>query len=503
LLVGRDAYPARFCAQFVWLADGLLRHIRVIDLGAKPPLPFTMAKEDTFSCLLVDDDVGFSLMLAKIVTEEGGSPTLCHTISKARERIGQQNFDLVILDNCLPDGSGYEFHSVLARKSPSSVVAMITGAPELSQAVELTRNGLFDYLTKPVDASAFAALLQRAKARLRRAALESASDDFLGDSPKMGEVVLQLQQASRHANATVLLLGETGVGKDLAARYLHQVTFGVTKAPYVALNCPNVPADMFEAELFGNEKGAYTGADRRRAGLAEAAEGGTLFLDEVAEIPIELQSKLLRFLETQEYRPLGGTAMRHFKGRIVAATNRRLSDEVKAGRFREDLLYRLDVFSIRLPALREHLGDLEKIAQALLKRLCEKYNRSLPTLAAKDLQLLQGHSFPGNVRELRNLLERSLLRTDPTSHELTMDLEWLKSSASRTLGNGPEAASAATTSHRGLSALEQQEYDLIARTLASENGGIRRAAGKLGLTHQALLRRLQKWPELRQVAPSE
>jgi DNA-binding NtrC family response regulator len=494
-----------FYVQFVWLAAGHLRHILITDLGAKPPLPSAMVKDQTFSCLLVDDDVGFSSMLAKIVTEEGGSPALCHTISKARERIGQQSFDLVILDNCLPDGSGYEFYSVLARKCPASVVAMITGAPELSQAVELTRNGLFDYLTKPVDASAFAALLRRAKARLRRAPLESASDDFLGDSPKMGEVVLQLQQASRHANATVLLLGETGVGKDLAARYLHQLTFGQTgsKAPYIALNCPNVPADMFEAELFGNEKGAYTGADRRRAGLAEAAEGGTLFLDEVAEIPIELQSKLLRFLETQEYRPLGGTSMRQFKGRIIAATNRRLPDEVKAGRFREDLLYRLDVFSIRLPALREHLSDLEKIAQALLKRLCEKYNRTLPNLSAKDLLILQGHSFPGNVRELRNLLERSLLRTDPSSNELTMDLEWLKSSAASTLGNGAEALPASPPCNRTLSALEQQEYDLIARTLASENGGIRRAAAKLGLTHQALLRRLQKWPELRQVAPSE
>jgi DNA-binding NtrC family response regulator len=344
-------------------------------------------------------------------------------------------------------------------------------------------------------------LLRRAKLRLNRSGLESESDTFLGDSPKVREVVLQLQQAARHSNATVLLLGETGTGKDLAARLLHRLTIETAsaKAPYVALNCPNVPADMFEAELFGNEKGAYTGADRRRAGLAEAAEGGTLFLDEVAEIPTDLQPKLLRFLETHEYRPLGGTGLRHFKGRVVAATNRNLAEEVRAGRFREDLLYRLDVFSVRLPPLREHMMDLPSIAQALLARLCEKYNRPKMALKPQDLRSLQAHSFPGNVRELRNLLERSLLRTEPAAHEVSMDLDWLKSRSELSTPPSQPAVPPADGS-RQLSALEQQEYDLIARTLASENGGIRRAAAKLGLTHQALLRRLQKWPELRQAA---
>lgn len=464
-----------------------------------------MASLQRFSCLLVDDDVGFTSMLAKIVGEEGGTPTLCHTVAAAREQLAKQTFELIILDNGLPDGSGYEFYSHIARRSPSSVVAMITGAPELSQAVELTRNGLFDYLTKPLDASTFAALLRRALLRLGRPALESDTDALLGDSSKLREVVLQLQQAARHAQATVLLLGETGTGKDLAARYLHRLTFGETagRIPYVALNCPNVPADMFEAELFGSEKGAYTGAERRRTGLVEAAEGGTLFLDEVAEIPLELQPKLLRFLESHEYRPLGGTNFKKFEGRIVAATNRTLADEVRAGRFREDLLYRLDVFSIRLPPLREHVADLHAIAEALLARLCEKYGRPKPALNERDLRALQSHRFPGNVRELRNLLERSLLRTDSSAHELSLDLEWLKGHG---LSESPVEVSPSPAlsvrANRSLSALEQQEYELIARTLASENGGIRRAAAKLGLTHQALLRRLQKWPELRPAAGS-
>jgi transcriptional regulator with PAS, ATPase and Fis domain len=258
---------------------------------------------------------------------------------------------------------------------------------------------------------------------------------------------------------------------------------------------------MFEAELFGSEKGAYTGAERRRTGLVEAAQGGTLFLDEITEIPLELQPKMLRFLEGHEYRPLGSTSACRFQGRVVAATNRLLAEEVKAGRFREDLLYRLDVFSVRLPPLREHLEDLEPIANTLLTQLCEKYQRPRPALKTQDVQVLRGYTFPGNVRELRNLLERSLLRTDAGALELAMDLNWLKARGDGLLSPPLLATSQIHTAPtRSLTALEQQEYQLIAQTLESEHGGIRRAAAKLGLTHQALLRRLQKWPELRRSA---
>ena len=323
----------------------------------------------------MDDDAGLAGMFARLVSEEGGEAFACHTIAAARAQIAHRSFDLAILDNSLPDGTGYEFYSHLVRRSPDSVVVMITGAPELTQAVELTRNGLFDYLTKPVSVDDFIALVRRARLRLRQPEVEADTGALEGTSPAMREVFLQLQQAARHLETAVLLLGETGTGKDLAARLLHRLTFGeqAAKAPYVALNCPNVPAEMFEAELFGSEKGAYTGAERRRTGLVEAAEGGTLFLDEVAEIPLALQSKLLRFLESREYRSLGATNTCHFAGRVVAATNRSLAGEVRAGRFREDLMYRLDVFSILLPPLRAHPEDVDGIAEALLGQLCGKY----------------------------------------------------------------------------------------------------------------------------------
>jgi two-component system, NtrC family, response regulator PilR len=459
-----------------------------------------------FSCLLVDDDPGFVDMLSKVVSDEGGRPTGCYSIAEARARITQQSYDLVVLDNRLPDGTGYDFYSHLIRHCPASVVAMVTGAPELSQAVELTRNGLFDYLTKPVGTAEFAGLLRRARMRLGRPEIQTEAEVLLGEAPVMRELKVQLRQAAQHKNAPVLLLGETGTGKDLAARLLHQMTFGdrARTTPYVALNCPNVPSEMFEAELFGSEKGAYTGADRRRTGLVEAAEGGTLFLDEVVEIPLSLQPKLLRFLESREYRSLGATETCHFAGRVVAATNRSLPEQVRAGRFREDLMYRLDVFSIHLPPLREHLADVDAIAEYLLSQLCERYQRARPLLKTADLDALRGHTFPGNVRELRNLLERSLLRTDPGSTHLVMDLAWLKGhSAAAQVPSEPNLLPT-PPADRQLSPIELQEYQMIGRVLKEENGGIRRAAARLGLTHQALLRRLQKWPELRRVAaPAE
>ncbi len=427
----------------------------------------------------------------------------CANLREARQQIEARCFDIVCLDNKLPDGSGFEFYTRISQRCPDGVIIMITGAPELSQAVELTRNGLFDYLTKPLNTVDFVACLNRARQRLARPASSGQSEEMIGHSPALGDALQLLRQAARHATATVLLVGETGTGKDLAARLLHRWTFpGRSPEPrYVALNCPAVPAEMFEAELFGSEKGAYTGADKRRVGLVEAAQGGTLFLDEVTEIPLPLQSKLLRFLESREYRPLGSAATGQFKGRVVAATNRSLQEEVRGGRFREDLMYRLDVTSIRIPALRERLSDIPPLAEFLLAQLCAKYGRHKPALISADIDALCGYSFPGNVRELRNLLERSLLRTPEDATRMSLDIGWLRRAPA--VVTGPPTApvqsqpALASPSARQLSALEEQEYQLIHKTLHEEGGAIRRSAARLGLTHQALLRRLQKWPELR------
>lgn len=452
-----------------------------------------------FSCLLVEDDNAFATMAAQVVRGEGGAVTLARTLSEAHAATANRAFDLVLLDNHLPDGKGYDFFDQLARRNPESPIVMITGMPDLREAVALTRNGLFDYQTKPVSVDALVACLGRAKLRLAARDLPAKSAEFFGESGAMREVMTQLRQAAKHAASTVLLTGETGAGKDVAARALHELTFPNANAPFIAVNCAALPSEMFESELFGAERGAYTGADKKRAGLAAAAAGGTLFLDEIAEVPMALQAKLLRLLEAREFRSLGSTESQPFTGRFVAATNKNLADEVKAGRFREDLWYRLDVFAIELPPLRQRRADISGLTELLLGQLAQKYSRPKPLLRPEDLAALNAHSFPGNVRELRNVLERSLLRTAEASKWLQLDLNWINRGTPATAG---DTATAPATSgplppERILTPVDAQEYRLIRDTLRETNGGIRRAATKLGLSPQALLRRLEKWPELR------
>jgi two-component system response regulator AtoC len=451
-----------------------------------------------FTCLIVEDDSAFGAVAAQVVRDQGGEAGLAATVAAAREAVAGSNFDLVLLDNHLPDGRGSDFFEQFFRRNPDTPVIMITGVPDLRDAVALTRNGLFDYLTKPVEVQALVSALQRARQRMVSREKASKEAEWFGESPAMKEVIQQLRQAARHPATTVLLTGETGTGKDLAARLLHRLTYSADTAPFVAVNCAAMPAEMFESELFGAERGAYTGAEKRRAGLVGAAARGTLFLDEIAEVPLPLQAKLLRLLEAREYRILGSTENQGFTGRFVAATNKSLADEVKAGRFRDDLRYRLDVFTVEMPALRRHRTDVAGLAELLLAQLARKYDRATPLLKPDDLSSLAAHDFPGNVRELRNVLERSLLKTPEESRWLATDLNWIQRESAAV--PAPEAAPAANSSpiERNLSPLEEQEYRLIRRTLGETQGGIRRAAAKLGMSPQALLRRLEKWPELRE-----
>ncbi len=459
---------------------------------------------------MVEDDLAFAALVTQIVREQGGQPTHCKTLAEARAVTAHRTFDLILLDNHLPDGKAYDFFDQLSRRNPDAPIIMITGLPALSEAIALTRNGLFDYLTKPVETDVLIACLRRARLRMRQPGNRDSDLAAFGNSAAMRGLLQQLGQAARHPAATVLFTGESGAGKDIAARMLHRLTFGdrATETPYVALNCAAVPGEMFEAELFGAERGAYTGADKRRQGLVASAQGGTLFLDEIAEVPMASQAKLLRFLEGREFRPLGGTVSENFTGRFVAATNKSLHAEVAAGKFREDLLYRIEVFTIEIPSLRQRHEDIPELAEHLLKHLANKYGRQTLLLRAEDLAALQGYSFPGNVRELRNILERGLLRTPDESRWLSLDLAWLKVSEPRppiiaspvTASTVPTVAildDALPTDRASLSPLEAQEYRMIRTALREVNGGIRRAAAKVGLSPQALLRRLEKWPELR------
>lgn len=456
-------------------------------------------KPASFTCLIVDDDVSFATLSASVVGETGGKVSLAHTIADAQRIAAAKNFDLVLLDNHLPDGKGYHFYDTIARRNPDAPVIMITGAPDLSEAVSLTRNGLFEYLTKPIAADALSAAIERAQLRMNARREPASTVEWFGESTAMRSVVQQLTQAAKHAASTVLLTGETGAGKDLAARVLHQLSYPKGNAPFIAVNCAALPAEMFESELFGAERGAYTGADKKRVGLVAAAAGGTLFLDEIGEVPLSLQAKLLRLLEAREFRALGSTEAQPFTGRFIAATNRNLAEEVKAGRFREDLLYRFDVFSVEVPPLRQRRADIPGLAELLLEQLAKKYERRKPLISPEDSAKLSAHDFPGNVRELRNVLERSLLKTDDDAKWLALDVNWLGRNTVAASGAPVSAPASAepVPADRNLPPIEAQEYRLIRDALRECNGGIRRAATKLGMSPQALLRRLEKWPELR------
>ncbi|GDY23677.1 hypothetical protein LBMAG56_50240 [Verrucomicrobiota bacterium] len=499
-----------------------------------------------FTSLILEDDLHCAELISLAVQKEGGRAVVCHGIDRAREAIENRPFDLMILDQGLPDGTGSGFFLELREQGVHTPAIMLTGMPDLPNAVNLTRQGLFDYLAKPFDFLTFRECLRRAMQTLALREPEIKSSDFIGGSRAMREVQRLVQQAACHRGATVLLTGETGVGKDLTARLIHQLTFQSFKAvpPLISLNCSAVPAELFEAELFGAEKGAFTGATTTRNGLVGAAEGGTLFLDEIGEVSLLHQAKLLQLLETREYRRVGSANTLTFSGRIVTATNRDLAAEVERGRFREDLLYRLDVFSIRVPALRERREDLPVLCDHILTRLAEKYGRRKPNLKHEDFATLLIHEFPGNVRELRNLLERSLLQTPTEGNWLELDRTQFRKPRPVGAAGGPAfnssrvtsvapppiaapptfASSAPTTPEtsaaplhetpppvesrsaappvEGSRLIEMQEHDLIKRVLIEERGGVRKSAKKLGMTHQSLLRRLGKWPDLRAVMAS-
>ena len=497
-----------------------------------------------FTSLILEDDLHCAELISLAVQKEGGRAVVCHGIDRAREAIENRPFDLMILDQGLPDGTGSGFFLELREQGVHTPAIMLTGMPDLPNAVNLTRQGLFDYLAKPFDFVTFRDCLRRAMQTLALREPEIKSSDFIGHSRAMREVQRLVQQAACHRGATVLLTGETGVGKDLTARLIHQLTFQSFKAvpPLVSLNCSAVPEHLFEAELFGAEKGAYTGATSTRHGLVGAAEGGTLFLDEIGEVSLPHQAKLLQLLETREYRRVGSANTLTFSGRIVTATNRNLTEEVERGRFREDLLYRLDVFSIRVPALRERREDLPVLCDHILTRLAEKYGRRKPNLKHEDFASLQAHEFPGNVRELRNLLERSLLQTPTEGNWLELDRTLFRKPRAATLAGGsfsnpgrqtlavvPPAVAPGTPETpvappvgsvaapptplppmgtplpppiADVRLIKMQEHELIKRVLIEERGGVRRAAKKLGMTHQSLIRRLDKWPDLRAVMVS-
>ena len=367
--------------------------------------------------LVVDDEPGMRRILnvnlrrdSHVVVEAAGA-------AEALALIKREDFDVVLTDQKMPDGSGLDVIQAAQEDDPTISVIFITAVGTLELAVESMRRGAFDFLSKPFDPEVVRAAVRRASERtilLRENAvlkttvrkLEGA-DDIRGSGPAISAVREFIGRVAP-TSTTVLITGETGTGKELVARAIHRNSARSGK-PFIAINCAAVSETLLESELFGHERGAFTGADRSSPGLFEAAHEGSVFLDEVAEMSPAAQAKLLRVLEDGEIQRVGATATRKVNVRVLAATHRNLEERVKDGLFRQDLYYRLAVVPVHLPPLRERHGDIHELCESLCLRIAEEMKVPSKRLTPAALEKLSGYSFPGNIRELKNLLERALI----------------------------------------------------------------------------------------------
>lgn len=359
----------------------------------------------SLNVLVVEDEKVHRELLKMTLEEEGYRVWSVPSAEKALPILAQEEVEVAVLDVRLPGMSGLELLRWIKQERPEVEVIVITAFGEIEDAVSAIKAGAFHYLVKPYEPEVLLNLIRRCGelVRLRKGPVDSGP--LVYRSQAMKEVLRQAEIFAR-SEAPVLILGESGVGKELLARHLHERSG--RKGPFIAVNCAAIPENIFEAELFGYERGAFTGAEVAKPGLIEEAERGTLFLDEIGEMPLNLQGKLLRFLQEGEFRRLGSNQIRKSQARIVAATNEDLEKAVAEKRFREDLYFRLNVLTLKIPPLRERPEDILPLATYFLEKFNRKYGKKV-TLSAEAARRLVEYPFPGNVRELENLLHRAVL----------------------------------------------------------------------------------------------
>ncbi|HZT73172.1 MAG TPA: sigma-54 dependent transcriptional regulator [Terriglobales bacterium] len=371
--------------------------------------------------LIIDDEKLLRWSLARKLEEWGYDPAQAATCAEATEKFHSDPPDLALLDIKLPDGNGVELLRQLPKEDFSGPVIMITADPQVEDVKTALRLGAYDYLCKPVNLDELRLTIGNAlEASQLRAQVANLRDqaqrgmerpEFIGKSPAARQLIeFVLRAAASPANA-LLLQGESGTGKDLIARILHQES-PRRDGPYVPVNCSAIPENLLEAELFGHEKGAFTDAKAMKKGLFEIAAGGTIFLDEIGELPLALQSKLLRTLEDQSIRRLGGVRDIRVDVRVVAASNRNLEDEVAAGRFRQDLYYRLMVIPVFIPPLRSHKEDIPILTAFFIEQFNRRFGKHIEGVTPEAAALMESYSWPGNVRELRNAIQRAMILED-------------------------------------------------------------------------------------------
>ena len=379
--------------------------------------------------LIVDDEVQIRHLLTRMLQLEGyevGEASDCKSALRLLDRFEPE---VILCDVFLPDGNGVDLVSAIKKARPLSEVILLTAHGNIPDGVQAIKNGAFDYITKADDNNRIIPLIEGAIQKVKnntssQIGTDGVFDSIIGESSMLKDAVNLARKVSV-TSVPVLLTGETGTGKEVFAQAIHKNSPRHDK-PFVAVNCSSFSKELLESEMFGHAIGAFTGAVKEKDGLFEVADKGTIFLDEVGEMPFELQAKLLRVLETGEYMKVGDTKAKHADVRIIAATNRDLQTEIAAGHFREDLFYRLSVFQVHLPALRERPNDVSLLARFFIKNFSKKLNRTITDADADFLNILEKQPWRGNIRELRNAIERSLIVCEGnilTKNDLPMEFQ--------------------------------------------------------------------------------
>lgn len=440
--------------------------------------------------LVVDDELILRTALKSALSSQGYEVKVCESGKKALQMLQSEFFDIALVDVRLPDINGLDLLQEIRKISPETGVIIITAYAEVRSAVKAIKEGAFDYLSKPFQEEElfitmekflrFRNLERELKSLKETLTAKASSEDLVAESKAMREI-LQKVDLIAETDVPVLILGESGTGKEVIADLIQKRSKRRDK-PYIKLNCTAIPETLFEAELFGYEKGAFTGASETRKGKLELANTGTLLLDEIGDLPLGIQAKLLRVLETNTFYPLGSKRELKVDVRYIFATSKDLKKLVEEGKFRDDLFYRINVIPIKIPPLRERKEDLPPLIRFFLHRFAEKYQRDVPKITKEAYVALLNYNYPGNVRELKHILERALL----LSQDNEISLEDL-----------PEEVASASSSTQGELCFKKYrdliEREIIFRTLQECQGNKSETAKRLGISRKTLWKKLKEF----------